>query len=83
MTLTLSQVGEALYGPRWQSELARRLCINDRTVRRWTADPSLMPIGVWKDLSHLCLERGHGLVELAYRINVHNPLDLESETPNQ
>lgn len=34
-------VGEALYGPRWQSELARALGVNERTVRRWTANGGL------------------------------------------
>jgi len=31
----LAQVGEALYGQRWQSELARELNVSDRTMRRW------------------------------------------------
>lgn len=28
-------VGNALYGPRWQCELARALRMGDRTVRQW------------------------------------------------
>lgn len=31
----LRVVGEALFGPRWQSELARALGISDRHMRRW------------------------------------------------
>ena len=31
----LSRIGEALYGDRWQTQLARALGISSRTVRRW------------------------------------------------
>jgi transposase-like protein len=34
----LKRAGEALYGPRWQSALARDLGVSDRTIRRWVAD---------------------------------------------
>lgn len=33
----LRDAGEALYGPRWQSDLARDLHVADRTMRRWLA----------------------------------------------
>jgi hypothetical protein len=33
----LRAAGEALYGPNWQSQLARDLSVSDRTVRRWLA----------------------------------------------
>lgn len=36
----LRSIGESLYGPRWQSELARTLPVNSRTVRRWLAGKS-------------------------------------------
>lgn len=29
----------AIYGPRWQSALAREMRVNVRTVQRWAADP--------------------------------------------
>jgi len=36
MTATeLRMIGECLYGELWQSQLARALGVNDRTVRRW------------------------------------------------
>ena len=53
----LRAAGEALYGPRWQSELARALDVSDRTMRRWVADPDAMPHGVALDLLPLCDER--------------------------
>ena len=39
----LRQAGEGLYGPRWQSALARRLRVDDRTVRRWLAGDREIP----------------------------------------
>lgn len=33
----LVATGEALFGPRWQSNLARELGVYDRTMRRWAA----------------------------------------------
>jgi hypothetical protein len=53
----LQRCGEALYGPRWQSELARAVDISDRTMRRWVADPHEIPFGVWKDIQQLLFER--------------------------
>lgn len=49
-TNLLHDVGVALYGPRWQTDLAHFLSVSDRTMRRWAADPSLVPIGVWPQL---------------------------------
>lgn len=31
----LAELGEALFGPRWQSQLAREFGVTGRTVRRW------------------------------------------------
>lgn len=31
----LAMAGQALYGPRWQAELARNLHVSQRTVQRW------------------------------------------------
>ena len=33
----LATIGRALYGERWQSDLARALGLNARSVRRWAA----------------------------------------------
>ena len=56
-TALLRAAGEALYGSRWQSDLARDLGVSDRTMRRWVADPDAMPHGVALDLLPLCDER--------------------------
>ena len=60
MTRLLAETGEALYGPRWQSDLARDLGVSDRTVRRWAAGTHDMPPGVCADL--LRLTRGRALL---------------------
>ena len=57
MSRLLREAGEALYGPRWQSEIARSLNVSDRTVRRWVAGDEEMPSGVAFDLWRLCEER--------------------------
>jgi DNA-binding transcriptional regulator LsrR (DeoR family) len=31
----LERIGKALYGDRWQTQLAKALGMSDRTVRRW------------------------------------------------
>lgn len=49
MTALLREAGEALYGPRWQSDLARDLGVSDRTVRRWVAGQPI-PAGLWSEL---------------------------------
>ncbi len=53
MSRLLVESGEALYGPRWQSELARDLGVSDRTMRRWVADTSAVPTGLYVDLLRL------------------------------
>lgn len=40
------KLGEALYGPRWQSNVAEDIGVADRTVRRWLAGYSPIPPGV-------------------------------------
>lgn len=39
----LRTIGERLYGPRWQTQLARALVRDTRTVRRWLAGKSPIP----------------------------------------
>ncbi len=50
-------VGRALYGSRWQSELARALGVSDRTVRRWAAGQEQPKAGVYRDVLVLVRER--------------------------
>lgn len=60
----LRSVGEALYGPRWQSSLARELGVADRTVRRWIAGEDEPRSTVWAQLLALAEQR-HGALGAA------------------
>jgi hypothetical protein len=62
--------GEALYGPLWQSQLARDLNISDRTIRRWLAGADDMPPGVAMDLLRLVMERAQALDDLTERLKI-------------
>jgi len=64
----LVECGEALYGPLWQSALARDLGISDRTMRRWVAGTSEVPAGLYIDLLRITQERAQVLDELAPRL---------------
>lgn len=68
MSRLLVESGEALYGPRWQCELARELGVSDRTMRRWVADTSAVPAGLYTDLLRLTQERAAVLDGLAERL---------------
>lgn len=56
MTRLLRDTGTALYGPRWQSDLARDLGVSDRTVRYWLAGNDI-PAGVYSDLQRIAQAR--------------------------
>lgn len=64
----LKDTGEALYGPRWQSDLARDLDVSDRTMRRWAAGAGNLPPGVAMDLLRLCQSRAAQLGDLCDRL---------------
>jgi hypothetical protein len=57
MIVALRRVGEALYGERWQSALAKDLGVEARSVRRWMAGEHPVPNDVWPALKRLCRER--------------------------
>lgn len=65
----LIAVGQALYGERWQSPLARDLGVSDRTMRRWVAGQFPVPVGVRAELVTLLKERGVMLDALAERLS--------------
>jgi hypothetical protein len=62
---TLNAFGTALYGPRYQRELAAALGVNERTMRRWVAGDYPPPEGVLADLRKLAAERVRELRELS------------------
>lgn len=63
----LTRVGTALYGTRWQTDLAAALDVNHRTIRRWAAgslDPR-DPARLRAELRALLIARGGELDRLA------------------
>jgi transcriptional regulator GlxA family with amidase domain len=68
MSRLLAEAGEALYGPRWQSELARDLEVSIRTMQRWAAGTTDVPAGLYVDLLRLTQERAAVLDDLAPRL---------------
>lgn len=68
MSRLLVECGEALYGPQWQSALARDIAVSDRTVRRWVAGTSPVPAGLYLDLLRLTQERAALLDDIEPRL---------------
>jgi hypothetical protein len=66
----LQECGEALYGPRWQTDLANDIGVSDRTMRRWAAGIDDPPPGVYFDLLRLTQERAMMLDALADRLKI-------------
>jgi rRNA-processing protein FCF1 len=64
----LREVGEALYGARWQSELARELDVTDRTMRRWAAGEFSIPEAVSAELRGILRERGMALAAVRRKL---------------
>lgn len=64
----LVAAGEALYGPRWQSEVARLLSIDDRRVRAWLAGERPIPAGIAPELASELHRRARRATALAARL---------------
>lgn len=69
----LQDAGVILYGPRWQTDLARDLRVSDRTVRRWVSGADDPPPGIANDLLRLCQERGQEIDDLCARLKAAVP----------
>jgi hypothetical protein len=68
----LATVGEALFGPRWQTPLAEAMGVSDRTVRRWVAGQTVPP-GAWAEIGELCRSRGAALALIAAHLTAPAP----------
>ena len=53
----LDRAGKALYGDRWQSDLARDLGVDSRRVRQWLTGDRRIPVGIWADICGLLRHR--------------------------
>jgi hypothetical protein len=65
----LADVGTALYGPRWQTELSRAIDVSDRTIRRWASGADDVPDGVYSDLLSLLTEKAGEVDDVISKIN--------------
>lgn len=68
MTDLFRATGECLFGPSWQSPLARALDVNLRNVQRWAAGDHPPPDFVWPVLATLLREQGKRNAALLRRI---------------
>lgn len=54
----LKKAGEALFGKRWQTDLANALELSDsRRIRQWMAGERKIPAGIWADVCALLRQR--------------------------
>lgn len=56
-----ARCGQALYGDRWQTQLARSIGVSDRSVRGWAAGGRPVPPGVWKEIADLIRQHQQAL----------------------
>ena len=67
----LRQIGEAIYGERWQSDMRDALGLTDATrIRDWLSGRRRIPAGVVTDLLNLARERAGAAAEAAQQIEV-------------
>ena len=60
----LRRIGIALYGHEWKGAMARKLQVNERTVRRWAAGAYPVPKEISGTLSIACHGRASDLIQL-------------------
>lgn len=66
----LINVGLALYGERWQTDLARDLGLSDgRRIRQWLSGDRPIPEGIWDDLGKLLADRKNVINEVLNAIH--------------
>lgn len=64
----LIAAGEALFGPRWQSDVARLLAVDDRRVRAWLAGERPIPPGIWQELAAALRTRAKHATDVANQL---------------
>ena len=61
---SLSAIGRALYGPRWQSAVARDLGVSVRTVHRWRSGNTAPVVDLAQPLTKLLRVRYAAIGEI-------------------
>ena len=64
----LRAAGVALYGPRWQSDLARDLGVAIRSVQRWDAGSHPIPDTIWPELRDLLKARAVEVIDIRRKL---------------
>lgn len=76
----LEMIGVAMFGEQWQSAIAKKLGVNDRTVRRWVAGEIQINQNIFADLERALIQRQADL-RLTLRVLRHGELFV-GETVN-
>lgn len=69
----LEMIGVAMFGEQWQSAIAKKLGVNDRTVRRWAAGDIQINQNIFADLERALIQRQSDL-RLTLRVLRHGEL---------
>ncbi len=69
----LEMIGVAMFGEQWQSATAKKLGVNDRTVRRWAAGDIQINQNIFADLERALMQRQKDL-RLTLRVLRHGEL---------
>ena len=69
----LEMIGVAMFGEQWQSAIAKKLGVNDRTVRRWAAGEIQINQNIFADLERALMQRQKDL-RLTLRVLRHDEL---------
>ena len=62
-TEQLQKAGRLLYGDQWQSNLARSLSVDDRTVRRWASGDSAIKKSIASEVMQLLRVNQKDIIE--------------------
>ena len=76
----LKMIGMAMFGEQWQSAIAKKLGVNDRTVRRWAVGEIQINQNIFVDLERALMQRQKDL-RLTLRVLRHGEL-FTGETVN-
>jgi len=76
----ITRYGRALWGDRWQSEMARALGVHKDTVQDWKQGRMNPRPGVWEDLREIA---GNRLVEILSPLKSEERLDVFSHVFTQ
>lgn len=60
---TFIAAGEAAFGKHFVTEMAERLSVTDRTVRRWVSGQNKIPAALSADVTRILLERKEQIIE--------------------